>query len=118
MIAETIILWIISHLRCLRTWPPLRGRCVLRTAQAISMPNVITGTDRLIHRKIKARFRKVNLFCKANVYLGNRRCKQSYAPLTTERLRSRAQRGTQREVEISMWTEWWFQHQSSVGRES
>jgi hypothetical protein len=38
--------------------------------KAISMPNVIDGTDRLICRKIKARFRKANLFFKANVYLG------------------------------------------------
>jgi hypothetical protein len=38
--------------------------------KAIPMPNVIDGTGRLIRRKIKARFRKVNLFFKANLYLG------------------------------------------------
>ena len=35
------------------------------------MPNVIDGTGRLIRRKIKARFRKVNLFFKANRLLGD-----------------------------------------------
>ena len=92
MIAETIILWTISHLHCpYDLTSPLRGRCVLRTTQG----NPDAKRDRWYwstnSQKIKARFRKVNLFFKANVYLGIRWCIQSYPPLTTERLRSCAQ---------------------------
>ena len=52
------------------------------------MPNVIDGTDRLIRRKIKARFRKVNLFFEANRLLGDTVVYTKLSAADTERLRS------------------------------
>jgi hypothetical protein len=45
--------------------------------KAIPMPNVIDGTDRLIRRKIKARFRKLTYSSKPGY---TERCVSSYTP--------------------------------------